>query len=71
LTELANILQDNVDISTLEVWIGNMEEFEVIWEFKIVDLSQKRKHNSDDKKDEFSSNKLTVKTRKSLESVQI
>jgi hypothetical protein len=61
-------LQDNVDISNLEAWIDSMEELEVIWEFKIIDLSQKRKHNSDDKKDEFSPSKLT--TKKSLESVQ-
>jgi hypothetical protein len=46
-----------------------MEEFEVIWEFKIINLSQKRKHDSDDKKDKFSSSKLTAKKRKGLGSV--
>jgi hypothetical protein len=70
LTELANILQDNVDISTLEAWISNIEEFEVIWKSKIVNLSQKRKHDFDDKKDKFSSSKLTAKKRKGLEFVQ-
>jgi hypothetical protein len=35
-------LQNNVDTSILEAWIGNIKELEVIWESKIVDLSQKR-----------------------------
>jgi hypothetical protein len=64
LTELANILQDNIDIFTLEVCIGNMEELEVIWEFKIIDLSQKRRYDSNNEENEFSSNKLTAKKEK-------
>jgi hypothetical protein len=57
--ELSNILQDNVDISIIQTWISHMEKLESIWDTKIQELSQKRKHNSDDDMDELSSSKAS------------
>jgi hypothetical protein len=46
-----------------------MKELESIWDTKIQKLSQKRKHNSDDKLEEINSSKATTKKRKALNSV--
>jgi hypothetical protein len=43
-----------------------MKELESIWETKIQELSQKRKHNSDNNMNEPSSSKATAKKRKEL-----
>jgi hypothetical protein len=63
-------LQDNVDTKIIETWIAHMKELESIWNTKIQELSQKRKHDSDDKLEEVSSSKATAKKRKALGSVR-
>jgi hypothetical protein len=47
-----------------------MKELEIIWKAKIQKISQKRKYDSDDDKDEFSPDKVTAKKRKGLASVR-
>jgi hypothetical protein len=47
-----------------------MESLESIWNTKIQKMSQKRKHDSDEKEEEASSSKLTPKKRKGLDSVR-
>ena len=69
-TELAEILQANLDTNIIKTWIGHIEELEVIWETKIQEMSQKRKHNSNDDQDQSSSGKVTAKKRKDLGSVR-
>jgi hypothetical protein len=47
-----------------------MKSLESIWDTKIQEMSQKRKHNSDEEKEEASPSKLTPKKRKGLGSVR-
>jgi hypothetical protein len=53
-------LQDNVDTKIIETWITHIKELELIWDTKIQELSQKRKHNSNDKLEEVNSSKVTA-----------
>jgi hypothetical protein len=47
-----------------------MESLEFIWDTKIQEMSQKRKHDSDEEEKEVSSSKLTPKKRKGLDLVR-